>query len=102
MGDPKKRFSSPPPGNTTTAARVLFPVGEYIVIVGRETLLTDWVGLPGIRFVETSAVSGPPVPAATASGTVPGHIGTCICPRDGCQTDVCAIKLTDQNTTQRA
>src|ERR1051325_12242920 len=27
------------------------------------------------------------------SGTAPGQIGTCVCPGDGCQTFVCALRL---------
>src|ERR1700733_1584664 len=37
-----------------------------------------------------------------ASGTAPGHIGICVCPGDGCQTDVCALTPPDANRTQRA
>jgi hypothetical protein len=38
--------SKPPPGNTTTATPVFFPVGEYSVIVGRVTFFTQTYGLP--------------------------------------------------------
>ena len=48
------------------------------------------------------ATSGPS--ARRASGTDPGHIGSCVCPGDGCQTGVCARKSPNPNTTttQRA
>src|ERR1051325_11525850 len=36
------------------------------------------------------------------SGTAPGQIGTCVCPGDGCQTFVCALRLPHATTTQRA
>src|SRR6185437_9567588 len=83
--------SNPPPGNTTTAIPVFFPVGAYIVIVGCVTLSTQMTGLPPTREPESVfIVSGPGT--ACASGTVPGHIGICACPGDGCQICVCAIE----------
>jgi hypothetical protein len=36
------------------------------------------------------------------SGTVLGHIGTCVCPGDGCQEAVCAPKARTPETTKRA
>src|SRR6187401_2331650 len=34
------------------------------------------------------------------SGTAPGQIGTCVCPGDGCQTFVCALRLPHAKTMQ--
>src|SRR5579859_1680981 len=93
--------SKPPPGNTTTATPVFFPFGEYIVIVGRQTLLTQTQGLPATRWSFTVVTySGPGT--GCASGTAPGHIGCCLCPGDGCQTGACALRPPNENITQRA
>src|SRR6266403_5959230 len=46
------------------------------------------------------ATSGPVT--GWGSGTVPGHIGTCVCPGEGCQPGVCALRPPHANTTQRA
>ena len=43
-----------------------------------------------------------PIATGAASGTVPGHIGTCVCPGDGCHTDFCALRPPHANTIQRA
>lgn len=60
--------------------------------MGRETLSTS----PG--FVVSVLAGGP----NRASGTVPGHIGTCVWPGDGCQPGFWANRLLDANTTKRA
>jgi hypothetical protein len=49
--------------------------------------------------VEFVTYSGPGT--GCASGTAPGHIGICVCPDDGCQAFVCALKPPHANTTQR-
>ncbi len=36
------------------------------------------------------------------SGTSPGHIGTCVRPEEGCQTDVCALTPETTQTTHSA
>jgi hypothetical protein len=43
---------------------------------------------PGVKMFVT--YSGPGT--GCGSGTAPGHIGSCVCPGDGCQTLVCALK----------
>src|SRR6266566_7150977 len=87
----------------TTAAPVFFPSGEYTVIVGRVTLNTPTTGLPAISpsFPDDAVVTSGPA-TGWGSGTVPGHIGTCVCPGDGCQTGVCALRPPHAKTTQRA
>src|SRR5437016_749403 len=62
-------------------------------MVGCETLSTS----PGSGMV--SVLGGGP---NCASGTVPGHIGTCVWPGDGFQPGFWANRLLDANTTQRA
>ena len=57
-------------------------------------------GLPATRSTNVLTYSGPGT--GCASGTAPGHIGTCVCPGDGCQTGVCALRPPHANTTQRA
>src|SRR5205807_6127681 len=85
----------------TPAAPVFFPCGEQTVIVGRDTLLTPTAGLPATRhsFPVVVANSGPAT--GWGSGTLPGHIGTCVCPDDGCHTGFCALRLPNPDTTQR-
>src|SRR6266566_3789154 len=87
----------------TTAAPVFFPSGEYTVIVGRVTLNTPTTGLPAISpsFPDDVVVTSGPA-TGCASGAVPGQIGTCVCPGDGCQAGVCALRSPNANTTQRA
>jgi hypothetical protein len=46
------------------------------------------------------ASSGPGT--GCASGTGPGHIGTCVYPGDGCHAGVCACRTANPETTQRA
>jgi len=46
------------------------------------------------------AYSGPGT--GCGSGAAPGHIGTCVCPGEGCQTLVCACSLQNTNALQRA
>ena len=91
--------SKPPPGNTTTATPVFFAVGEYTVIVGRVTFFTQtycfpatWSSLPVVF-----ASSGPGT--GCASGTAPGHIGTCVYPGAGCHAAVCARRTANPETT---
>jgi hypothetical protein len=84
------RTSWPPPGNTTTAVPVFASIGEWTVIVGRETLSTAIHGLPATSFAspmaETTVTASSSGPASCgAPGVVPGHIGTCVWPGDGCQ-----------------
>src|SRR5579863_8266571 len=71
-------------------------------MVGCVTLLTPTAGLPATRnsFPVVLATSGPA--AGCASGAAPGHIGTCVCPGDGCQVVCCALTPPNANTTQRA
>jgi hypothetical protein len=47
--------------------------------------------LPPYNFSDIITDSGPGT--GFASGTVPGQIGICVCPGDGCQTLVLALKL---------
>jgi hypothetical protein len=81
----------PPPGNTTIATPVFFFVGEYTVSVGLETLHTQSNGAP-LCVALLVAYSGFIAGWAAASGGVPGQMGICTCPGDGCQTFVCALK----------
>src|SRR6185437_10751555 len=77
----------PPPGNTTTAAPLLFTWGAKTVIVGCETLRMPVTDLPancGRRLVLVTAYSGPG--SGCASGGDPGQSGICRCPGEGCQT----------------
>src|ERR1035441_3243117 len=62
----------------------------------------ETAGLPATShpFPDVVATSGPAT--GWGSGTVPGHIGTCVCSGDGCQTGVCALRPPNANTTQRA
>src|SRR5947209_15029967 len=76
-----------------TAAPVFLPFGAYTVSVGRETLSTS----PGSGIV--SLLAGGP---NCASGAVPGHMATCVCPRAGCQPPVWANKLPHPKTKHRA
>src|SRR5580658_3811814 len=71
-------------------------------MVGRVTLLTPVAGLPvSIHgFAVVSANSGPAT--GWGSGTLPGHIGTCVCPGDGCHTGFCALRPPNADTTKRA
>ena len=69
-------------------------------MVGRETLPTSIHGLPATNSVTVLEISGPAT--GCASGAVPGHIGTCVCPGEGCQTGVCALKEPNVITTKRA
>src|SRR5438876_11749682 len=70
-------------------------------MVGCETLTTKTNGLPATtQSVLDKTASGPGT--GCASGTAPGQIGTCVCPGDGCQTFVCALRPPHANTTQRA
>ena len=70
-------------------------------MVGSETLhnATHDTPLGDNTFV---TYSGPGTSWACASGTAPGHIRTCACPGDGCQTFVCALRRPHTNTTPRA
>src|SRR5258708_4535740 len=72
-------------------------------MVGRVTLNTPTTGLPAISpsFPDDGVVTSGPA-TGCGSGTAPGHIGTCVCPGDGCQAGVCALRPPDANTTQRA
>src|SRR5262249_52631090 len=45
-------------------------------------------------------ISGPATGCAPAPA--PGHIGTCVCPGDGCQAGVCAPRPKDADTKQTA
>src|SRR5204863_1120609 len=68
-------------------------------MVGCETLTTKTNGLPATpQSVLDKTASGPGT--ACASGTAPGQIGTCVCPGDGCQTFVCALRLPHAKTMQ--
>src|SRR5271157_5136241 len=71
-------------------------------MVGRDTLLTPTAGLPATRNSSpvVLATSGPAT--GCGSGTLPGHIGTCVCPADGCQVVCCALEPPNANTTQTA
>src|SRR5207244_12857502 len=88
-----------PPAKPPTATPVWVPLGEETVIVGCETLTTKTNGLPATtQFVLDKTASGPGT--GCASGTAPGQIGTCVCPGDGCQTFVCALRLPHAKTMQ--
>jgi hypothetical protein len=63
---------------------VFFPCGAYTVIVGRDTLETPTIGLPPISLVPVRVNSGPGI--GCESGALPGQIGICACPAEGCQT----------------
>ena len=65
-------------------------------------MLTPTAGLPATRnsFPVVFATSGPAT--GCGSGTLPGHIGTCVCPGDGCHTGFCALRPPNADTTQRA
>src|SRR6266481_1836559 len=71
-----------------------------MVIVGRETWATRTHGLPATRESVTVVVSSSVPPTGCASGGFPGHIGTCVCPGDGCQVVCCALAPPNANTTQ--
>jgi len=83
------------------AAPVFLPCGEYTVMVGRETCSMASHGLPATSdpVPVLSTISGPSV--GRGSGAAPGHIGTCACPGDGCQT-VCACRTLTAKKTQKA
>lgn len=57
-------------------------------------------GLPATSDAVTVVVmsSGPGM--GCASGAAPGHIGSCVCPGDGCQAGVWALRPPHANTTQ--
>ena len=71
-------------------------------MVGRVTLLTPMAGLPPGRksLPEVSEFSGP----ATfwGLGGAAGHMGTWVCPGDGCQKGFCALKELNANTQMAA
>src|SRR5438132_11152656 len=69
-------------------------------MVGCETLTTKTNGLPPTtQSVLDKTASGPAT--GCASGTAPGHISTCVCPGDGCQTFVCALRLPHAKTATK-
>ena len=70
-------------------------------MVGRETLPISIQGLPATGSSVTAFVSSSGVATSTASGGVPGQIGTWVCPGEGCQAGVCALRPTDVNTMER-
>jgi hypothetical protein len=73
------------------------------VIVGRATLDTPTTGLQAISpsFPDDGVATSDPT-TGCASGTAPGHIGTCVCPGDDCQAGVCPFRPPNANITQRA
>jgi hypothetical protein len=76
-------------------------VGTYTVIVGRVTLVIAVTGNPPIKsFVFLVSVSGPGT--GFKSGAVPGHIGTCTCPAEGCHCIVFACALAHASSSPRA
>src|SRR6185437_558297 len=93
-------ISNPPPGITTTAAPVFFPVGAYTVIVGRVTLVTAVTGLPASNLPLTVAVSVPGT--GCRAGAAPGQIVICLFPAAGCQTVVAACALPHVASRHRA
>src|SRR5580692_9449031 len=69
-------------------------------MVGWVTLRTQVNGLYfGVIMLVT--YSGPGTCWRIASGGVPGQMGTCVCPGEGCQTFVCASRRAGAKTIQR-
>src|SRR5579875_3517840 len=69
-------------------------------MVGTETLLIYVHGLPATRSLASiPALSG--LTAGLASGGIPGQMGTCVCPEDGCQTCVWALRAKGADSRQR-
>src|ERR1017187_4819205 len=83
------------------ATPVFLPLGEYTVIVGRVTLLTPITCRPATRnvFPDGSTTSGPLT--GCGSGAAPGHMGTCLCPGDGCQAPSCGTRRPSKNAPHR-
>src|SRR6266849_9024998 len=71
-------------------------------MVGCDTFSTYTHGLPATRcsFPVVTETSGPA--AGCESGTAPGQIDTCVCPCDGCQAGVCAVRPPTASTTEGA
>src|ERR1051325_3195863 len=70
-------------------------------MVGCATFTTKTNGLPATiqSFLDNTA-SGPGT--GCAAGATPGQIGTWVCPGDGFQTFVCALRVPHARTVQRA
>src|SRR5436190_13440285 len=69
-------------------------------MVGCATFSTATHDLPATRFLLVVICSGPGT--GCASDTVPGQIGNCVCPGDGCQRFVCARRPLNANEAARA
>src|SRR5690348_18453510 len=68
-------------------------------MVGRDTSRMPVTGRPancGLPLVPVTACSGPGTD--WASGGVPGQIGICVCPADGCQTTFFACSPAHTNS----
>src|SRR5450755_3274271 len=96
--DKKKGRHGAPPLQESTVATTTYECGKVSSkvrlahIVERnlyqKSLVTATVDFPATShsFPDFSAISGPAT--GCGSGAAPGHIRICVCPCDGCQTDV--------------
>src|ERR1700761_9250967 len=78
-------------------------------MVGRETFSMPLDGLPPMKYLGSVVVSMRSGPlAGRASGILPGQMGICVWPGDGCHVLACAlssgrhVKTTRQRSNRRA